>query len=517
MTRSQGDTVLIIGGGLAGSEAAWQLAERGVQVRLMEMRPVRSTPAHHSADLAELVCSNSFKGIALPSATATLKHELASMGSFVLKAALENSVAAGTALAVEREGFSASVTQRIAAHPRIELVREEAVSLAALLDDRDVAQAIIATGPLTSDALAQDIARVLGCDYLTFFDAAAPIVEADGLDMQSLVRQSRFDKGEGEYLNAMLGREQYLALVDALVRADRVILRDFERRELFSACQPVEEIARSGRDALRHGALKPIGLTDPATGRRPYAAVQLRAENNQQSAWNLVGFQTNLTFSAQEEVFRLIPGLEGATLARYGVMHRNTFINAPVALSAGFGLPDRPQVRFAGQITGTEGYTEAIASGLLAALNTYAEFIGQKPRPLPNDTAFGALVSYATDRDTKHYQPMHVNYGLMPALSLRPKGKRERYQAYSERAIDAAKKFVRDNRRLDFLPPYELPGFDGDDGRCLMPSKPPESGGDDGRCLPSNEPPGPGGDEVIRLPSSELPESDDSGDRSEKQ
>ena len=466
---------IIIGGGLAGSEAAWQLAERGVRVQLFEMRPESSTPAHISAELGELVCSNSLKSLALPSAAATLKHELAVMGSFVLKVALANRVPAGMALAVEREAFAQTISQRIEAHPNIELSRQEVSSLSELLEDPNIAQIIVATGPLTSDALAADLLKLLGRDFLAFFDAAAPIVEAESLDMQNLVRQSRFDKGEGKYLNALLNKEQYLALVENLVQAERVTLRDFEKRELFSACQPVEEVARSGVDALRYGALKPIGLTDPASGKRPYAAIQLRAENNEETAWNLVGFQTNLTFAAQEQVFRLIPGLEQASFLRYGVMHRNTFINSPAVLGKGFELPSHPKLRFAGQITGTEGYTEAIASGLFAALNTYALLTGggggtQSAPPvtntqytqciLPSTSTFGALVHYATDESTKHYQPLHVNYGIMPPLEQKVKGKRERYQAYSERAIVAIKSFVENNRQLDFLESYELPAID---------------------------------------------------------
>lgn len=456
-----GDTeVLIIGGGLAGSEAAWQLAERGVHVQLVEMRPQSSTPAHQTKHLAELVCSNSFKSLALPSAAATLKHELASMGSFVLKTALECRVPAGMALAVERESFGADISTRIAAHPYISLLHQEVTELSSLLEQTSPPQIIVATGPLTSDKLATNIAELLGEDYLAFFDAAAPIVEAESIDLETLVKQSRFDKGEGEYLNVMLNKEQYLALVEGLVQGERVILKDFEKRELFSACQPVEEVARSGIDALRYGALKPIGLSEPQTGRRPYAAIQLRAENTEQSAWNLVGFQTNLSFAAQEQVFRSLPGFEHAHFLRYGVMHRNTFINSPEVLGSGFELPTHPHLRFAGQITGTEGYTEAIASGLYAALQCYARLRDLDTVTLPLCSTFGALVDYATQSDTKHYQPMHVNYGLMPPLDPKPKGKRERYQAYSERAIQASRAFVKEQQALDFLPSYELPNLE---------------------------------------------------------
>ena len=463
------------------------MAERGVTVRLLEMRPGQMTPAHHSDDLAELVCSNSLKSLALPSAAATLKHELAAMGSFVLKMALEHSVAAGMALAVERSAFAQAITREIAAHPNITLVREEVQSLVALLDDPSIQQIIVATGPLTSDALAGDLRQLIGSDYLAFFDAAAPILEAESLDMQKLVRQSRFDKGKGEYLNALLNKEQYLALMDSLVKANRVVLKDFEKRELFSACMPVEEVARSGVDALRYGALKPIGLADPVSEQRPYAAIQLRAENNEETAWNLVGFQTNLTFSAQEQVFRGIPGLEQAHFLRFGVMHRNTFINAPATLGKGFELPAHPTLRFAGQITGTEGYTEAIASGLFAALNTYASLAGGAPCVLPPTSTFGALVAYATDEDTKHYQPLHVNYGLVPPLEQRIRGKRERYQAYSERAIAAVKDFVAENSELGFLAAYELPVIEQGDreqrGQRLGPSATLRSAQDDKGAL----------------------------------
>jgi len=462
MIDSDEKYVLILGGGLAGSEAAWQLAERGIPVRLLEMRPGQMTPAHQSAYLAELVCSNSLKSLALPSAAATLKYELAAMGSFIIKTALENSVAAGMALAVERSSFACSVTQRITAHPNIEVIHEEAVGLSEYYDDPSISQIIVATGPLTSDALAEDLVRLLGSDFLAFFDAAAPIIEAESLNMQKLVRQSRFDKGEGEYLNALLNKEQYEALVESMVNAERVMLKDFEKRELFSACMPVEEVARSGVDALRYGALKPLGLADPVSGQRPYAAIQLRAENNEETAWNLVGFQTNLTFREQEQVFRRIPGLEQASILRYGVMHRNTFINAPAVLGKGFELPSHPKLRFAGQITGTEGYTEAIASGLFAALNTYASLTGVAQSALPKTSTFGALIAYATDELTKRYQPLHVNYGLMPPLEQRIRGKRERYQAYSERAIAAVKDFVAENQELNFLRPYELPTFELD-------------------------------------------------------
>lgn len=457
MRITQEKKVAVIGGGLAGSEAAWQLAERGVKIKLFEMRPKKQTPAHHTAFFAELVCSNSLKSLALPSAAATLKHELALLGSFVLKEALAHRVPAGMALAVERDAFASKVSQKIARHPCIEVVRKEIMSLTQMIEAACFDQIIVATGPLTSNALAADMGKLLGREYLAFFDAAAPIVEADSLNLEKLTQQLRFDKGEGSYLNAALDKEQYTRLIEALIRAERVIVRDFEKRELFSACQPVEEIARSGKDALRYGALKPLGLKNPKTGKQPYAVVQLRAENSSKTAWNLVGFQTNLTFAAQEKVLRLIPGLEHASFARYGVMHRNTFIDVPSALGKSFELPAHSQLRFAGQITGTEGYTEAIASGLFAALNTYAALTDAAPVYLPHNTSFGALLAYASNPETKHYQPMHVNYGIMPPLADKPRQKRERYAAYSNRALKSVKAMLASNQHLDFLTPYELP------------------------------------------------------------
>ncbi|HET6351148.1 MAG TPA: methylenetetrahydrofolate--tRNA-(uracil(54)-C(5))-methyltransferase (FADH(2)-oxidizing) TrmFO [Coriobacteriia bacterium] len=423
--------VTVIGGGLAGSEAALQLARRGMPVTLVEMRPETMTPAHHAAELAELVCSNSFKSDDSTSAAGAFKRELEAMGCILLEIAREHAVPAGAALAVDRGTFSAAVTAAVEAEPLIELVRVEATDIPA------EGLVIVATGPLTSPGLEAALSEIVGADRLSFYDAAAPVIEADSLDRSIVFAASRYDKGEGaDYLNAPMERDEYERFYEALIAADRVTLKDFERRELFAACQPAEEVARSGPDALRFGALKPVGLTDPRSGRRPWAVVQLRAENRECTAYNLVGFQTNLTFAAQREVFRLIPGLENAEFARYGVMHRNTFVDAPKLLDRTLAVATDPRIRFAGQLTGTEGYMEAVGSGLFAALNTYAALEGSDPVVLPKTSVFGALLDYATDPETADYQPMHVNYGIIPPLPERVKGKRERYAVYSQRAQD---------------------------------------------------------------------------------
>lgn len=420
--------VTVIGGGLAGTEAALQLARRHVPVRLIEMRPTTMTPAHHSGDLAELVCSNSFKSDDPATAAGLLKHELSALGSVVLSAARACAVPAGAALAVDRHRFAATLTAAVADEPLIELVRAEADAL-------PEGPVILATGPLTSAAFEPVLSGLVGEQRLSFFDAAAPIVDAASIDRDVVFAASRYGKGGGDdYLNAPMDRDEYARFYDALVGARRVELREFERKELFAACQPIEEVARTGPDALRFGALKPVGLTDPRTGERPWAVIQLRAENESRTAYNLVGFQTNLTFGEQRHVVRLIPGLEHAEIVRYGVMHRNTFVDAPRLLDATLAVKGHERVRLAGQLTGTEGYTEAVASGLLAALNTYAALAGLPLAVLPPTTAFGALIAYATSEATADYQPMHVNFGIVPPLEQRPKRKRERYAAYSARA-----------------------------------------------------------------------------------
>lgn len=421
--------VTVIGGGLAGSECALQLARRGISVTLMEMRPQTMTPAHHTASFAELVCSNSFKATRHDSAAGLLKEELRLMGSELITCAAAAAVPAGGALAVDRERFSTEVEARIAAQPNITVERTEATTI-------PEGHVVIAAGPLCSPALAEEVLKLVGGTALSFFDAAAPIVDATTLNRDAIFTQSRYgEAGEGDYLNCPLNRDEYDAFIDALVGAERVVLKDFERTDLFQACQPAEEVARTGHDALRFGAMKPVGLIDPRTGHRPWAAIQLRAENRERTAYNLVGFQTNLTFPEQRRVFRMVPGLEDAEFFRYGVMHRNTFVDAPHVLDGTFAVPGT-MVRLAGQITGTEGYMEAVASGLLAALNTVADLTGAPSVQLPETGALGALVHYATNPATEAYQPMHVNFGLVPPLADgKRRSKRDRYAAYADRAL----------------------------------------------------------------------------------
>lgn len=444
------DTLVhVIGGGLAGTEAALQLADRGVRVRLAEMRPLSTTPAHHTADFAELVCSNSLKSQDPDTAAGLLKYELAAMGSIVLRVALETQVPAGSALAVDRTRFSARLTALVEGHPLIEVDRRDVDHLPSQ------GRVIIATGPLTSPAFEPVLADLVG-DRLAFFDAAAPIIDAASIDRTIVFAQSRYDRGGGaDYLNAPMTRDEYDAFYDALIAARQAHVKEFERKDLFQACQPIEEVARTGRDAVRFGALKPVGLTDPRTEQRPWAVVQLRAENTACTAYNLVGFQTNLAFPEQERVFRLIPGLESAEFLRYGVMHRNTFLDAPSLLDPTFALRTDSRVRFAGQITGTEGYSEAAMSGLLAALNTWADIEGAAPIVLPPTSAFGALTQYATDPQTAHYQPMHVNFGIVPPLAEKVRGKRERYAAYTSRGRNDLAAFL--SQRPDLSCPRVTP------------------------------------------------------------
>lgn len=453
-------TIAIIGAGLAGSEAALQLASRGHRVDLFEMRPIVSTFVHKSDLCAELVCSNSLKSTKPDKAAGMLKEELQELGSELYAIALECQVPAGGALAVNRDDFAKLVTHRISEHPRIELICKEVASLEEL--DARYDAIIVATGPLTSDALADDIAQLLDSEHLSFYDAAAPIVMADSLDESIIFRQSRYDKGDaldqgGDYLNAPFSREEYVAFIEELLNAQKVIAKDFETKELFQACQPIEEIARTGIDAPRFGPLKPVGLIDPRTGKRPYAVVQLRAENREETAFNLVGFQTNLTFPEQQRVFRLIPGLEHVEFVRYGVMHRNTFVKAPDVLDGHLrvkterALQLNAPIFMAGQVSGTEGYCEAIRSGLQAALEVCAHLEGIILPVVPRETVFGALLDYATDPETQRYQPMHVNFGILPGFEPPIRNKGRRSVAYAERgrkALADYKKVLQDHRMI---------------------------------------------------------------------
>ena len=437
------ERVTVIGAGIAGSEAAYQLAERGVPVTLVEMRPAVMGPAHHTAEFAELVCSNSLKGTDPDTATGLLKTELTALRSIILETAYAHRVDAGAALAVDRAAFSTAITTRLSAHPLITIEHREAES-------RPDGHVIVAAGPLPGDALQTALCDVVGPGRLSFYDAAAPIVAAESIDLRRSFRASRWDKGGADYINCPLDREQYEAFVAALVGARRVHAKDFERRDLFAACQPVEEVARTGLDALRFGALKPIGLTDPATGRRPWAVVQLRPETASGSAYNMVGFQTNLTFSEQRRVFGLVPALAHAEFLRYGVMHRNSFVDAPRLLTPDLAVRTHPRIRIAGQLAGTEGYLEAAATGIIAALGVWAALAERPAVTLPPTTALGSLLAYATNPETEEYQPMHVNFGLMPPLDPPVRNKRQRYAAYSARARADLARYL--DMRPDILP-----------------------------------------------------------------
>jgi len=423
--------ITIVGGGLAGSEAAWQAAERGVDVLLYEMRPHKTTPAHVSDRLAELVCSNSL-GSDLPDrAAGLLKAELRYLRSLVLACADETRVPAGGALAVDRELFAAEVTRRVEAHPRICITRKEVTAIPS-------GPAIIATGPLTSDPLAEAIGALTGQEYLYFYDALAPIVSADSIDTSVAFRASRYGKGEADYINCPLTEAEYVRFVAALVAAERIPLHGFEQEpdRFFEGCLAVEVMAARGRDTLAFGPLRPVGLTDPRTGKRPYAVVQLRQDNLAGTLYNIVGFQTNLRYGEQERVFRLIPGLERAEFVRYGHMHRNTFLNAPLLLEPTMAFRARPGLFFGGQITGVEGYVGSVGSGWVAGVNAARFALGEEPLVLPSVTMLGALCHYVSHAEPDVFQPMKANFGLMPPLSPPVRNKRKRYRAYATRAME---------------------------------------------------------------------------------
>ena len=421
--------VKVIGAGLAGCEAAWQLAERGVHVTLMEMKPQKMTPAHHSADFAELVCSNSLRGDRLENAVGLLKEELRRLGSLILQCAEANRVEAGGALAVDRYGFSGMVTEKIRSHPNITVVEGEVTEI-------PEPPVIIATGPLTSDAMSEAIHRYFGgADYLSFFDAAAPLVSFDSIDMSRAWFASRYDRGEADYVNCAMERDEYAAFVEALTTAEEAEVHGFEDSKVFEGCMPVEVMARRGFDTLRYGPLKPVGLKDPKTGREPYAVVQLRKDNAEGSVYNLVGVQTHLKFPEQKRVFSMIPALHDAEFVRYGVMHRNTFLCSPKLLDRYYADRRAPLVAFAGQMTGVEGYVESTASGYLAGVSMAAKVLGGPLPDFPRETAIGALAAYISDESVVNFQPMNVNFGIMPALGYRVKGKANKNLAIANRSL----------------------------------------------------------------------------------
>ncbi|MDY3618578.1 methylenetetrahydrofolate--tRNA-(uracil(54)-C(5))-methyltransferase (FADH(2)-oxidizing) TrmFO [Agathobaculum sp.] len=422
------NNVTVIGAGLAGCEAAWQLAKRGVRVTLHEMKPALRSPAHHSDDFAELVCSNSLRSDELTNAAGLLKEELRRLDSLILRCADATRVEAGGALAVDREAFARAVTEQIKSHPNIEIVPGEVTEI-------PEGRVIIATGPLTSDKLFEAIHRKVGGDFLHFFDAAAPIVTAESIDMDSAYAASRYGKGTADYINCPFTREEYDAFWNALTTAEEAPVHGFEDKLVFEGCMPVEVNARRGYDTLRFGILKPVGLPDPKTGKDPYAVLQLRRDNAQGTLYNLVGCQTHLKFGEQKRVFSMIPALRNAEFVRYGVMHRNTFLDSPRLLDATFALKSDPRVRFAGQMTGVEGYIESTASGLVTGIAAACEEQGREMPALDRQTAVGALASYISDHTVAKFQPMNINFGILDPLGYKIKGKREKNLKISERAL----------------------------------------------------------------------------------
>ena len=427
--------VKVVGAGLAGSEAAWQLAQRGVAVELYEMKPQKMTPAHHADTFAELVCSNSFRGDRLENAVGLLKEELRRLGSLILTCAEATRVEAGGCLAVDRQGFSRMVTDKIRSHPNITVVEEE-------LTQVPEGPVIIATGPLTSDALSEAIGAYFGEDYLHFYDAAAPLVTAESVDMTKAWWQSRYDRGTPDYVNCSMNKEEYEAFVRELVSAQEAEVHGFEDKNVFEGCMPVEVMARRGFDTLRFGPLKPVGLIDPATGKEPYAVVQLRQDNSAKSIYNLVGFQTHLKFPEQRRVFSMIPALRNAEFVRYGVMHRNTFLQSPKLLDRFYRDRRNPLVAFAGQMTGVEGYVESTASGFLAAVAMAAQVQGRPLPEFPKETAIGALSLYISDENITHFQPMNVNFSIISPLGQRIRKKAEKNLAIANRSLEIIDRMV---------------------------------------------------------------------------
>ena len=427
------DKVTVLGAGLAGSECAWQLARRGISVRLVEMKPGKMTPAHSSPYFAELVCSNSLRSDELSNAVGLLKAEMRRMGSLIMESADKNRVAAGGALAVDREGFSRYITDKLAAHPNVEIVAEEATDI----PDGEV---VIATGPLSSDAIAERIAALCPGSDLHFYDAVAPIVTLESVDMDSAFFASRYDKGTADYVNCPMDKDEYLAFVRELCGAKEAAVHGFDDGAVFEGCMPVEVMARRGVDTLRYGPLKPVGLVDPRTGRENYAVVQLRRDNADGTIYNMVGFQTHLTWGEQKRVFSMIPALRNAEFVRYGVMHRNTYLNSPKLLDRYYRLRSEPRISFAGQMTGVEGYVESAASGMLVGIETAARLMGLDPVDFPQETAIGALGLYISGGSVGDFQPMNINFGIITPLGYRVKGKRNKNAVISERSLEIIEK-----------------------------------------------------------------------------
>lgn len=427
--------VTVVGAGLAGSEAAWQIAQAGVAVKLYEMRPVKQTPAHHTDKFAELVCSNSLRANSLTNAVGVLKEEMRQFDSVIMKAADQCQVPAGGALAVDRHEFAEYVTEAVRNHPLIEVLNEEITEIPEGI-------VIVASGPLTSPALSDKLKQLTGEEYLYFYDAAAPIIEKDSIDMEKVFVASRYDKGEAAYLNCPMNEEEFNRFYDALISAETVPLKEFEKEVFFEGCMPIEVMASRGRQTMLFGPLKPVGLIDPRTGEQPHAVIQLRQDNSAATLYNIVGFQTHLKWPEQKRVFQLIPGLENCEIIRYGVMHRNTFINSPKLLRPTYQYKDRDSLFFAGQMTGVEGYVESAASGLLAGINAARLAKGEDQIILPVETVMGSMAHYITTTNAKHFQPMNANFGLLPSLGIKIRNKKEKNEKLAERALGSIQNFT---------------------------------------------------------------------------
>ena len=430
------NSITIIGGGLAGCEAAYQIAKRGIKVKLYEMKPKKFSPAHTNSNLAEIVCSNSFKSNSINNACGLLKEELRRVGSLLIKIADEVAVPAGQALAVDRDEFSKKVTEEIEKNEKIEIVKEEVTQIP------ENGIVIISTGPLTSNSLAKQIAEITGEKRLFFYDAAAPIIEKDSIDMDIAFYGDRYGKGDKSYINLPMSQEEYKNFYQELIRAEVVTLHEFEKREIFEGCMPIEIMAKRGGETMRFGPLKPVGFIDPRTGKRPYAIVQLRQDNSEGTLFNIVGFQTNLKFGEQKRVFSLIPGLKNAEFVKYGVMHRNTYINSPELLDETYQLKKEKRIYFAGQISGVEGYVESISSGLIAGINAVNQILGKEKIIFPKETMIGTLANYISSSNEK-FQPMNANFGILPKLDEKIKDKKIKYEKLSQRALNSL--------RLDFF------------------------------------------------------------------